>query len=57
MPIAELNFLVAEDDPVQSWALTVMLKTLGAMHITEAADGQEALSIFRMSRTIQSILG
>lgn len=47
MQIAELNFLVAEDDPVQSWALAVMLKKLGATHITEVADGIEALAVFQ----------
>lgn len=47
MQIADLNFLVAEDDPVQSWALTVMLKKLGAKQITEVPDGLEALRIFQ----------
>ena len=47
MQIAELNFLVAEDDPVQSWALAVMLKKLGAKQITEVADGVEALAVFQ----------
>ncbi len=50
MQIAELNFLVAEDDPVQSWALAVMLKKLGATRIVEVADGVEALAVFRASK-------
>jgi EAL domain-containing protein (putative c-di-GMP-specific phosphodiesterase class I)/CheY-like chemotaxis protein len=47
MQIAEVNFLVAEDDPVQSWALAVMLKKLGGTRITEVADGQQALIVFQ----------
>lgn len=49
MQIAELTFLVAEDDPVQSWALSVMLKKLGASKIIEVADGIEALAVFQDS--------
>ncbi|WP_338848708.1 EAL domain-containing response regulator [Massilia sp. W12] len=47
MQIADVNFLVAEDDPVQSWALATQLKKLGAQHVTEVADGQEALAVFQ----------
>jgi hypothetical protein len=47
MQIADLNFLVAEDDPLQSWALAVMLKKLGAKQITEVSDGVEALAVFQ----------
>ena len=47
MQIAELNFLVAEDDPAQSWAVATMLKKLGAKHITEVANGVEALAVFQ----------
>lgn len=54
MQIADLNFLVAEDDPLQSWALAVMLKKLGAKQITEVSDGVEALAVFQ-DRTQQSI--
>lgn len=47
MHIADLNFLVAEDDPVQSWALATQLKKLGAQRITEVANGLEALAVFQ----------
>ncbi|MBI3230356.1 MAG: response regulator, partial [Burkholderiales bacterium] len=47
MQIADVNFLVAEDDPVQSWALAAQLKKLGAQRITEVANGLEALAVFQ----------
>ncbi|CAN5389740.1 EAL domain-containing response regulator [soil metagenome] len=43
MQIAELNFLVAEDDTFQRRWLVIMLTNLGAKNIIEVADGLEAL--------------
>lgn len=45
--IAHLHFLIAEDDEFQRRWLSVMLTRLGAQHISEAADGREALEILR----------
>jgi EAL domain-containing protein (putative c-di-GMP-specific phosphodiesterase class I)/ActR/RegA family two-component response regulator len=47
MQIAELRFLVAEDNEFQRRWLAVMLTNLGAKHVTEATDGRQALSILR----------
>jgi EAL domain-containing protein (putative c-di-GMP-specific phosphodiesterase class I)/ActR/RegA family two-component response regulator len=47
MQIAELNFLVAEDDSFQRRWLVVMLTNLGAKNIVEASDGLEALRILQ----------
>jgi len=45
--IENLRFLVAEDQQVQRTVLVSMLKSLGAKHVAEAADGQTGLDIFR----------
>lgn len=47
MQIADLNFLVAEDNPFQRRALVMMLGSLGAENIIEAVDGQQALIVFQ----------
>ena len=46
MTISELHFLVAEDHDFQRKTLVVALKSLGAKHIIEAADGRLALEHF-----------
>jgi len=43
MQIAEMNFLVAEDDDFQRRWLAIMLANLGIKNIVEVADGIEAL--------------
>ena len=43
MTISDLHFLVAEDHDFQRKTLVVALKSLGAKHIIEAADGRLAL--------------
>ncbi|KIF80561.1 EAL domain-containing response regulator [Noviherbaspirillum autotrophicum] len=45
--IADLHFLVVEDDEFQRRWLTVMLAGLGAQHIAEAENGQVALGILQ----------
>lgn len=45
--IADLNFLVAEDNAFQRRTLVMMLTNLGAKNIIEASDGQEALNVFQ----------
>lgn len=45
--IADLHFLVAEDDEFQRRWLAVMLAGLGAQHIAEAENGQAALAILQ----------
>lgn len=45
--IADLHFLVAEDDEFQRRWLVVMLTKLGARHIVEAVDGRTALDILQ----------
>jgi EAL domain-containing protein (putative c-di-GMP-specific phosphodiesterase class I)/CheY-like chemotaxis protein len=45
--IADLRFLIAEDDEFQRHWLVVMLQKLGAHHIVEAANGKEALDILQ----------
>lgn len=45
--IADLHFLIAEDDEFQRHWLNVMLQKLGAQHIVEAANGKEALDILQ----------
>ncbi|OGQ58746.1 MAG: hypothetical protein A3J24_01780 [Deltaproteobacteria bacterium RIFCSPLOWO2_02_FULL_53_8] len=47
MQIADLRFLVAEDDEFQRHWLVIMLTNLGAKHIVEAVDGRAALAIFQ----------
>lgn len=47
MPIADLNFLIAEDDEFQRRWLIVMLNRIGATHIVEAENGQQALAILQ----------
>ena len=43
--IADLHFLIAEDDEFQRHWLRVMLQKLGAQHVVEAEDGKAALDI------------
>lgn len=43
--IADLHFLIVEDDEFQRHWLTVMLTQLGAQHIVEAEDGRAAFDI------------
>lgn len=45
--VAELRFLVVEDQGFQRWAMGHMLETLGATKIFSAGDGQAALEIVR----------
>ena len=45
--LAELRFLVVEDQGFQRWAMGHMLETLGAAKIFSAADGQAALEIVK----------
>ena len=45
--IADLHFLIAEDDEFQRRWLEVMLAKLGAQHIAEAENGQVALDILQ----------
>jgi YesN/AraC family two-component response regulator len=45
--IAELNFLIVEDDAFQRRWLTVMLTNLGAQNIAEAENGHAALHLFQ----------
>lgn len=45
--IADLHFLIAEDDEFQRRWLEVMLTKLGAQHIAEAENGQVALNILQ----------
>jgi EAL domain-containing protein (putative c-di-GMP-specific phosphodiesterase class I)/DNA-binding NarL/FixJ family response regulator len=47
MQIADLRFLVAEDNEFQRRWLAVMLTNLGARHIAEAVDGRSALTIIQ----------
>ncbi|MEI7677764.1 MAG: EAL domain-containing response regulator [Betaproteobacteria bacterium] len=46
MNIADLHFLVAEDHEFQRKTLIIALKSLGAKHILEAADGRVAFELF-----------
>src|SRR5271169_6530093 len=46
MEIADLHFLVAEDHEFQRKTLVIALKSLGAKHVLEAADGRAALDYF-----------
>jgi EAL domain-containing protein (putative c-di-GMP-specific phosphodiesterase class I) len=45
--LADLRFLVVEDQGFQRWAMGQMLETLGAAKIFSAGDGQAALEIVR----------
>lgn len=45
--IADLHFLIAEDDDFQRHWLSVMLARLGAQHIVEAENGRVALDILK----------
>ncbi len=47
MPIADLNFLIAEDNEFQRRWLIVMLNRLGVTHIVEAENGRQALVILQ----------
>ena len=46
MKISDLHFLVAEDHAFQRIALVTLLRSLGARHVLEAADGRAALDFF-----------
>ena len=46
MDNAQLHFLVAEGDAGQRQALLAMLRELGAVNVSEAADGHSAFSLF-----------
>jgi EAL domain-containing protein (putative c-di-GMP-specific phosphodiesterase class I)/CheY-like chemotaxis protein len=50
--IANLHFLIAEDDEFQRHWLVVMLTKLGAQHIVEAENGLVALNILRSKQAI-----
>lgn len=50
--IANLHFLIAEDDEFQRHWLAVMLTKLGAQHIVEAENGLVALDILRSEQAI-----
>ncbi len=52
IPIADLHFLIAEDDEFQRRWLAVMLSRLGAQHIVEAENGRVALDLLRTNRLI-----
>ena len=45
--IADLRFLIVEDQGFQRWATRQMLENLGARFVLEAADGRAALEIFQ----------
>jgi EAL domain-containing protein (putative c-di-GMP-specific phosphodiesterase class I)/CheY-like chemotaxis protein len=45
--IAELRFLVVEDQGFQRWVLGNILEKLGARHVFSAPDGRVALDIYR----------
>ena len=45
--IADLHFLIAEDDGFQRHWLRVMLEKLGAQHVLEAEDGRVALDLLQ----------
>lgn len=47
MSLAELNYLVVEDNEFQRRWLVAMLSNLGAQHIVEAEDGLEALRVLQ----------
>lgn len=47
MLIADIRFLVAEDDDFQRRWLSIMLENLGAKHIIDVADGSAALKILQ----------
>ena len=45
--IADLHFLIAEDDEFQRHWLRVMLQKLGAQHVVEAENGKAALDLLQ----------
>jgi EAL domain-containing protein (putative c-di-GMP-specific phosphodiesterase class I)/CheY-like chemotaxis protein len=45
--VAELRFLVVEDQGFQRWAVGHALETLGAKHVFSAEDGRAALEIYK----------
>lgn len=47
VPIADLHFLIAEDDQFQRHWLKVMLTKLGAQHIAEADNGRTAFDMLQ----------
>ncbi|TFW09898.1 EAL domain-containing protein [Oxalobacteraceae bacterium OM1] len=49
MPLADLRFLIAEDDEFQRRWLNVMLTRLGARHIMEADNGRAALQLLQQN--------
>lgn len=55
--IANLRFLVVEDHGFQRWALGDLLQRMGAIEVATAADGNEALDVFRdKSRPVDIIV-
>src|SRR3954465_1529865 len=46
MDISDLHFLVAEDHSFQRKMVVGALRSLGAQHVLEAADGQAAFEFF-----------
>ncbi|MFC7515143.1 EAL domain-containing protein [Herbaspirillum sp. GCM10030257] len=50
--IANLRFLIAEDDEFQRRWLAVMLAKLGAQHILEAENGRVALDLLRSKQSV-----
>ncbi|KRB94132.1 EAL domain-containing response regulator [Noviherbaspirillum sp. Root189] len=50
--IANLRFLIAEDDEFQRHWLAVMLTKLGAQHILEAENGRVALDLLRSKQAV-----
>ncbi|RJF99847.1 EAL domain-containing protein [Noviherbaspirillum saxi] len=52
LSIANLRFLIAEDDDFQRHWLSVMLTKLGAQHIIEAQNGRVALELLRSEQHI-----
>lgn len=52
----ELHFMVVEDHPLQRQMLMLALRNLGASHISEAADGHQALTLIRDTDTPVNIV-
>ena len=56
MGIAQLSFLVAEDEPVQRTLLVNILKSQGAANVHAASDGREALDVLLKLRTAVDVI-
>ena len=54
MDVGQLHFLVADGDPLQRQALTIMLGRLGVGHISEVANGHAALRSFEAGMALDS---